>query len=164
MQGIGTYLTDRTKPTAPHQPPLFTPAAAAELEASPAIVHFTGAPNVTPSQLLNPYVRQPSKPWALVCLNRYAQDWYTVLHSTEWAGWRPEQQGFEEAAAEELVKLCRMLQPGFEAETAQLSVTQRVVAQPVAGLQGVRCTGGFDSRAFLERVAEGLRCAAKQLS
>jgi hypothetical protein len=177
MQGNGTYLTDHTKPTGPHQPPLFTPAVAAELEAFPAIVHFTGPPNITPSQLLNPYVRQPSKPWALVCLNRYAQDWYRVLDRTEWAEWRPEQQGFEEAAVEELVKLSGMLQPGFEAETqttrtggdtaAGEGAGGTVSVQPGVELppdQGVCCTWAFNSRAFLERVAAGLRLAAQGLS
>lgn len=74
-----------------------------------SVPHCAGPPTIKPSQLLNPYVRQPSKPWALVCLNPFKDEWLRVLDTTPWAGWRPQQQGFAEAAAEELVGFCRRL-------------------------------------------------------
>jgi hypothetical protein len=89
---------------------LFTAAAAEQLEAAPAIVHFTGSPNIAPSQLLSPFVKPPSKPWAFACLNPYKREWFRVLDETPWAGWRPQQASFERAAAEELAELCRLLQ------------------------------------------------------
>lgn len=73
-------------------------------------MHFTGSPHIKPSQLLNPYMRPPSKPWAVVCLNPYRQAWFRAFDTTPWAGWRPSQQGFEVATAEELVGLSRQLQ------------------------------------------------------
>jgi hypothetical protein len=110
MQGIRTCLMDRTRPAAPHTPALFTAAAAEQLEAAPAIVHFRGSPSITPSQLLSPYVQPPSKPWAFACLNPYKREWFRVLDETLWAGWRPQQAAFERAAAEWLAELCRLLQ------------------------------------------------------
>lgn len=102
-------MTDRMTDSWPHQPALFTPDIAAQLEASPAIVHFTGPPTITPAQLLNPFVKQPSKPWAYVCLNPFKDAWYEVLDRTPWGGWRPEQLAFEQAAVLELQGLCRQL-------------------------------------------------------
>jgi hypothetical protein len=37
------------------------------LEADPAIVHFTGSSEITPAQVLNPYVRASFKPWSFYC-------------------------------------------------------------------------------------------------
>lgn len=55
MQGLGSYAAFRTR-AEPERPQLFSAAQLAELTASPAVVHFTGPPTVTPCAFLNPHV------------------------------------------------------------------------------------------------------------
>jgi hypothetical protein len=155
LQGIGTYLQDRTRPQGPNQPALFTPGTATLLEQSPGVIHFTGTPNITPSQLLNPYVRPPSKPWAAVCVNPYKDEWYRVLDQTPWRCWKPAQSVLAQSAVMELLGLCRQLQQGApEGERECDGGSLR---------DAVCCEGGIDSKAFLQELATLCLAAAHDL-
>lgn len=167
LQGLGTYLSERTRCSGPQLPALITTEQEQQLAAAPAIVHFTGPPSITPAQLLNPYVKPPSKPWAFVCLNPYKDAWFRVLDSTPWAGWQLRQSDFEAAAVQELLGLCiKLSTPGSNAGHQS---TEQNCELGVAGSGGhsearvlaaaVCCAAGFDTSAFVKHVAEALHAA-----
>ena len=126
---------DRTKPAGILMPALFNPSEASHLEGHSSLVHFTGTADITPTQILNPYVLPTSKPWAAVCLHPYLQQFFQALDQTPWAGWRPSQAALETAAAAELIGLVRRLEISngqhcwqFESERFLLNVARLLTA------------------------------------
>ena len=130
-------------------------------------MHFTGPPTITPAQLLNPYVRPPSKPWAFVCLNPFKNEWYEVLDRTPWGGWRPDECSFAKAAFEELLTLCRQLQQqGSAALPAADAVQQQVCkAQQQQQQRCIEGQAGSQSAASVTEACggadEGQDCAVR---
>lgn len=154
LQGAGTYLTDRTIDSGRDRPALFTPDAAARLEGESAmIVHFTGPPTITPAQLLNPYVRQPSKPWAYICLNPFKHEFYTTLDTTPWAGFRPAQDALAAAAVDDLLKLCSQLHTPGEVDLSDAHLGSGDKESTGCLSAAVCGAAGFDAQTFMRSVA-----------
>eukprot|EP00775_Hariotina_reticulata_P002299 gene2299-2608_t len=156
VQGAGTYLMDRTRPSGAHQPALFPSQQAAEqVLANPGVIHFTGPASLSASQLLNSYVKPPSKPWSAICLNPYTKRWYQALDDTPWAGWRPSQRDLAAATAQELKCLADQLDEGHRLGGLAAGVDRGT--PPSAG-DSARfvCCGRFDKAEFLSDVAAQL--------
>lgn len=50
-----------------------------------------GTPKPKPSELLNPWVKVPTKPWAFVSTHPHRQLFYQFLNKTHWQGTRAQQ-------------------------------------------------------------------------
>jgi lipopolysaccharide biosynthesis glycosyltransferase/predicted O-methyltransferase YrrM len=80
-QGLGTYAEHRTADRE---------AINLHEMANPILVHFTGPVSPSLPSVLNPFI-QPcvSKPWGYAKArgHPYAEEWWTTLGETPWAGW-----------------------------------------------------------------------------
>lgn len=50
-----------------------------------------GTPAPKPSEVLNPWVQVPTKPWSMYCTHPYRHLWESYLDRTFWQGTRPRQ-------------------------------------------------------------------------
>ena len=109
VQGMGTYGGFRTRAEGPNMPALFSPEEWVNIQVKAIVVHFTGTSSPSLSQLLNPYSKTPTKPWAWFCHHPLLENFYQVASRTafKWA-WTSKDIS-EEAAVESDLSMLRQM-------------------------------------------------------
>lgn len=92
VQGIDSYINyqeasiSQPQGILPHQ-------LLEELKTAPKIVHFSGGGSrLGVAELCNRWVSCPVKPWSGLSQSHWACEWFRVLDSTPWEGWRPNKE------------------------------------------------------------------------
>jgi hypothetical protein len=90
-------------------PALFSPEEWVNIQVEAIVVHFTGTSSPSLSQLLNPYSKTPTKPWAWFCHHPLLENFYQVASRTafKWA-WTSKDIS-EEAAVESDLSMLRQM-------------------------------------------------------
>jgi len=110
VQGMGTYGDFRTRAEGPSMPALFSPEEWGNIQEEALIVHFTGTSSPSLSQLLNPYSKIPTKPWAWFCHHPLLEKFWQVAARTSFnSTWIPEDISEEAVIEPDLSKLRQMV-------------------------------------------------------
>ena len=110
VQGMGTYGDFRTRAEGPSMPALFSPEEWAKIQEEALVVHFTGTSSPSLSQLLNPYSKIPTKPWAWFCHHPLLEKFWQVAARTSFKGtWIPNNISEGTAVEPDLSKLRQMI-------------------------------------------------------
>ena len=110
VQGMGTYGDFRTRAEGPSMPALFSPEEWAKIQEEALVVHFTRTSSPSLSQLLNPYSKIPTKPWAWFCHHPLLEKFWQVAARTSFKGtWIPNNISEGTAVEPDLSKLRQMI-------------------------------------------------------
>jgi len=159
VQGLGTYGGDRAYASATSaengaaRPQLYSVDEWKALSRNPRVVHFTGASSPTPSSVLCPWARAPSKPWAWRCLHPFASEWHATLQRTRF------KEHFQRGN-----HALQQLRQGFEQDLRALgqmvphATLHAAVSQAASALQSADCPPRYSSGAAGPSSPHGKRC------